>query len=312
LDRFEAIKTLLAAVDGGSLSAASRKLGMPLPTVSRKVTELEAHLGTQLLVRTSRRLMLTDAGTAFVEASRMVIDRLEDAERVASGEYRAPRGDLLVTASIMFGKLHVTPIVLDFLAAYPDVNVRLVLADHVIDMFENHVDAAIRIGRLPDSGLVATRVGEIDWVTCASPDYLAKRGTPSRPADLRDHACVAFEGLLPSREWTFRHETSVETITIYPRFAANTAEAVIEAGMAGIGIVRLTSYQAASAIHAGRLVAVLGDARPEPMPVHLVHTGQAMIPLKLRAFLEFARPRLKAQLAAIKLVGIAGSVPAPP
>ena len=299
MDRFDAIKTLLAAVDGGSLSAASRKLGMPLPTVSRKVSELETHLGTQLVIRTSRRLMLTDAGMAFVEAGRAVMDRLEDAERVASGEYRAPRGDLLVTATIMFGKLHVTPLVLDFLAAYPDVNVRLVLADHVIDMLENHVDAAIRIGRLPDSGLVAIRVGEISWLTCASPGYLARHGTPQRPADLHDHACVAFEGLLAAREWTFGPSNSAETVAISPRFASNTAESVIEAGLAGIGIVRLTSYQAASALRAGSLVAVLRDARPEPLPVHLVHTGQAMIPLKLRAFLDFAQPRLKALLAAL-------------
>jgi DNA-binding transcriptional LysR family regulator len=204
-----------------------------------------------------------------------------------------------VTASILFGKLYVTPMVLDFLAAYPDVNVRLVMADHVINMLENHVDAAIRIGRLPDSGLVATRVGELHWLTCASPDYIARRGTPTRPTDLHDHACVAFEGLLPARDWTFGQGASSETITIDPRFAANTAESVIEAGMAGIGIVRLTSYQAASAIRAGRLVAVLNAFRPDPLPIHLVHTGQAMIPLKLRAFLEFARPRLRAQLAAL-------------
>lgn len=299
MDRFDAIRTLLAAVDGGSLSAASRKLGMPLPTVSRKVSELEAHLGTQLVIRTSRRLMLTDAGAAFVEAGRTVMERLEDAERVAAGEYRAPRGDLLVTASIMFGKLHVTPIVMDFLGAFPDVNVRLVLADHVIDMLEHHVDAAIRIGRLPDSGLVASRVGEIRWLICASPDYLARCGTPLQPASLHDHACIAFEGLLPAREWTFGSGQSAETVAIHPRFAANTAEAVIEAGLAGIGIVRLTSYQAASALRAGGLVAVLRDARPEPLPVHLVHTGQPMIPLKLRAFLDFAQPRLKAQLAAL-------------
>ena len=299
MDRFDAIKTLLAAVDGGSLSAASRSLGMPLPTVSRKVSELEAHLGTQIVVRTSRRLLLTDAGTSFVEAARLVMAQLEDAERAASGEYRAPRGDLLVTATIMFGKLHVTPMVIDFLAAYPDVNVRLVLADHVINMLEHHVDAAIRIGTLPDSNLVATRVGEIQWCTCASPDYLSRHGTPSQPSDLHRHACVAFEGLLQSRHWVFGQGSACETITINPRFAANTAEAVIEAGLAGIGIVRVTSYQAATAIGAGRLVSVLSDARPPPLPVHLVHTGQTMIPLKLRAFLEFAKPRLKAQLGAL-------------
>jgi DNA-binding transcriptional LysR family regulator len=299
MDRFDAIKTLLAAVDGGSLSAASRRLGMPLPTVSRKVSELEAHLGTQLVVRTSRKLILTDAGGAFVAASRVVLDRLEEAERAASGEYRAPRGDLLVTASIMFGKLYVTPVVLDFLAAYPEINVRLVLADHVIDLLENQVDAAIRIGRLPDSGLVATRVGEIHWVTCASPDYLARRGTPASPIDLERHDCIAFEGLQPVRDWSFGRGAAAKMITIRPRLGVNTAESVIEAGIAGVGIIRLTSYQAARAIRAGQLVTVLRDAVPEPLPIHLAHTGQAMVPLKLRAFLDFARPRLKAGLSAL-------------
>jgi DNA-binding transcriptional LysR family regulator len=299
MDRFDAIRTLLAAVDGGSLSAASRTLGMPLPTVSRKVSELEAHLGTQLVVRTSRKLMLTDAGSAFVAAGRVVLDRLDDAERAASGEYRAPRGDLLVTASIMFGKLYVAPIVLAFLTAYPDVNVRLVLADHVVDLLENHVDAAIRIGRLPDSGLVATRIGDLHWVTCASPDYLARRGVPERPRDLDAHDCIAFEGLRAAREWSFGAGASAETVTIRPRFAVNTADAVVDAGVAGIGIIRVTSYQAAAAIRAGKLRTVLRDLAPDPLPMHLVHAGQAMLPLKLRAFLDFARPRLRAQLSAL-------------
>jgi DNA-binding transcriptional LysR family regulator len=142
MDRFDALRTLIAAVDGGSLSAAARSLGMPLPTVSRKISELEAHLGTQLLMRTSRKLLLTDAGAGFVAASRRVMAELEEAERSASGEYRAPRGDLLITAPINFGKLHILPIVLEFLNAYPEVNVRLVLVDHVIDLIDNHVDVA--------------------------------------------------------------------------------------------------------------------------------------------------------------------------
>ena len=178
MDRFDAIRTLLAAVDGGSLSAASRKLGIPLPTVSRQVSELEARLGTQLVIRTHRNLLLTAAGSAFVAAGRRVLEELDEAERVAAGEYRTPRGDLLVTAPIMFGKLHVTPVVLSFLAAYPEVNVRVVFFDHIIDLVENHVDVAVRIGHLPDSGLVAARIGEIHWVICASPAYLSTHDTP--------------------------------------------------------------------------------------------------------------------------------------
>lgn len=202
MDRFEALRTLLAAVDGGSLSAASRTLNTPLPTISRRVSDLEAHLGAQLLVRTSRKLILTEAGEGFVASARRIIDELGEAERAASGEYREPRGELIVTASILFGRLHIAPIIHAFLAAFPQVTVRLVLSDSVIDMADAHVDVAVRIGRLPDSDLIAKVTGHIRWILCASPDYLARRGEPATPADLTDHDCIGFEGLQTYRSWT--------------------------------------------------------------------------------------------------------------
>jgi DNA-binding transcriptional LysR family regulator len=300
MDRFEAIRTLIAAVDGGSLSAASRSLGVPLPTVSRRVSDLEAHLGTQLLVRTSRKLLLTEAGTAFVASSRRVLDELGEAERAASGEYRAPRGELLVTAPIMFGKLYVAPVVHDFLAAYPDVTVRLVLADIVVDLVENHIDIAVRIGELPDSSLVARRVGALRWVVCASPDYLARRGIPQELDELTAHECVAFEGLQQYRTWLFGSEPRVQSIAIRPRFSVNTADAVIDGAVAGMGVARVMSYQAANAVGAGRLVPILEASTPAPIPVHLVHASQELQPLKQRAFLDFVAPRLKLALEGIE------------
>ena len=218
MDRFEAMRTLVAAVDGGSLSAASRTLSVPLPTVSRRVSDLEAHLGSQLVVRTSRKLLLTEAGTAFVASARRVLEELAEAERAASGEYRAPRGELLVTASIAFGALNVAPVVHDFLAAYPEVTVRLVLSDGVIDLVENHIDVAVRIGRLPDSALVARRVGEIRWVVCASPDYLRRRGEPRAPADLQGHDFIALEGLQRYRDWSFASEGATTSSRSPPVF----------------------------------------------------------------------------------------------
>ena len=193
MDRFEAMRTLVAAIDGGSLSAASRSLGVPLPTVSRRVSDLEAYLRAQLVVRTSRKLLLTEAGRAYVATAKRILEELDEAERSATGEYRAPRGDMLITAPVMFGRLHVEPVILDFLKAYPDINVRLILADYVIDMVENHVDLAVRIGPLPDSSLVATRLGAVHWITCASPAYLAERSTPQTLYDLSQHDCIAFE-----------------------------------------------------------------------------------------------------------------------
>ena len=299
MDRFEAMRTLLAAVDGGSLSAASRALNTPLPTISRRVSDLEAHLGAQLLVRTSRKLILTEAGETFVVATRRVLDDLADAERAASGEYRAPRGELLVTAPIMFGKLHVAPVIHAFLAAYPDVTVRLVLSDSNIDLVEAHVDVALRVGQLPDSDLVARKLGDIRWVACASPAYLARRGTPEQPEDLAQHDCIAFEGLQTVRSWRIGSGEQARTVEIVPRFSANTADALIDAAMAGVGVARIMSYQAAAAVTDGRLVPLFTDRGCEAVPVHLVHRRQRSQPLKLRAFLDFVAPRLQQVLGEV-------------
>jgi DNA-binding transcriptional LysR family regulator len=296
MDRIDAMATLIAAVDAGSLSGASRALGMPLATVSRKVSELEAHLKTQLLIRTSRRLALTEAGQVYVAVARRILEQIEEAERAASGEYRAPRGHLTITASIMFGRLHVEPVVLDFLRAYPEIAVRLVLADQVLDLVEEHVDVAIRVGRLPDSSMVAVRLGEIGWVACASPGYLERRGAPAGPEALADHDCVMFEGLYSNRLWSFGRGKQAREAPIRPRFSVNSADAAIAAAIGGAGVTRVLSYQVADAVAEGRLELVLQGFEPEPLPVHLLYAGQSLLPLKLRAFLDFAAPRLKASL----------------
>jgi DNA-binding transcriptional LysR family regulator len=297
MDRFEAMATLVAAIDGGSLSAASRALGMPLATVSRKVSDLEAHLGTQLVVRTSRRLELTEAGRSFVAASRRILDDIEEAERAASGEYRAPRGHLTLTASVMFGRLHVEPVLLDFLAAYPDITARLVLADHVVNLVDEHIDIAVRVGNLPDSLLVATRLGAVGWVTCASPRYLDSRGAPETPAALREHDCIMFEGLYSNDSWRFGIGENAMSVAIAPRFTVNTADAAIAAAIASAGITRVLSYQVREAVAAGALRLILRPYEPDPLPVHAVYPAQSLLPLKLRAFLDFAAPRLKQALA---------------
>ncbi len=299
MDRLEAMRTLVAAVDGGSLSAASRRLGVPLPTVSRRVSDLETLLGSQLVVRTSRKLLLTEAGTAYVASARRVLEELAEAERAASGEYRAPRGELLVTAPIMFGTLHVAPIVHDFLAAYPDVSVRLVLSDWMVDLVESHIDVAVRIGHLPDSALIARRVGEIRWIVCASPDYLRRRGEPRTPADLSNHDCIALEGLQRYREWPFASTNDDQQFAISPRFSVNTADGAIGGAVAGLGVARVMSYQAAASIRDGTLVPILSNWAPPPIPVQLVHAAQQQQPLKLRAFLDFVAPRLQEKLRVI-------------
>jgi DNA-binding transcriptional LysR family regulator len=297
MDRFESMSTLLAAVEGGSLSAASRKLGMPLATVSRKVSELEAHLRTRLINRTSRRLMLTDAGRSYVAACKRILEDIGEAERAAAGEYMAPRGDLTVTASIVFGRLHVLPVVIEFLKAYPDIDIRVALADRVVNLREDDIDLAIRIGELPDSSLVATRVGAIRRVVCGSPAYFAHRGTPKSPGELSTHDCITFDGLMSPDVWKFAVGKSIVSVAIHSRLTVNTAEAAIDAAIAEVGITRVLSYQVASALRAGTLALALREFEPKPWPVSLVYGGQGLLPLKLRAFLDFAAPRLKARLA---------------
>ncbi len=297
MDRFESMSTLLAVVEAGSLSAAARRLNTPLTTVSRKVADLETHLGTRLLTRSSRRIALTDAGRSYVAACKRILEELGEAERAAAGEYSAPRGDLLITAPVVFGRLHVLPVVIDFLRAYADIDIRMGLADRIVNILEEHVDLAVRIGHLPDSSLVARRVGAIRRVICASPAYLAQRGTPKEPADLGAHDCVTFEGMTAPEAWTFPAGTSESTVAIRSRLVVNTAEAAVDAAKAGVGITRVLSYQVAHALADGALVLALEEFEPAPLPVNLVHVGQRLLPLKLRAFLDFATPRLKAALS---------------
>jgi DNA-binding transcriptional LysR family regulator len=297
MDRLESMSLLLAAVDAGSLSAASRRLGKPLATVSRKISELEAHLSIRLLNRSPHQLTLTDAGRSYVEACRRILEQVDEAERAATGEYSAPKGELTVTAPVVFGRLHVLPVALEFLAAYPDIDLRLVLSDSILHLLEGNIDLAVRIGILPDSSLIATRIGLIRHVLCASPAYLAVRGQPGTPADLDHHDCITFDNLASPRVWSFIDRGSALSVGIRSRLTVNTAEAAIDAAIAGAGITRVLSYQIAKAARARWLALLLEAFEPPAWPVSLVHAGQGLLPLKVRAFLDFAAPRLKARLA---------------
>ncbi|MEX3952107.1 LysR family transcriptional regulator [Paraburkholderia sp. EG287A] len=299
MDRLEGMSILVAVVDAGSLSAAARRLGQPLATVSRKVGDLEAHLKTRLLHRTTRHLSLTEAGEAYVASCRRILEDIGEIERAVTGEYAAPKGSLVATAPVVFGRLHVVPVMSAFLAHYPEIDARLVLTDRNVNFLEDHVDVAVRIGQLPDSSLVAIRLGETRPVVCASPAYLAERGTPQNPDDLADHACIGFEGINSSRTWTFAGEKSEQNVPIHARLVTNTAESAIDAATLGTGLTRVLSYQVANAVQDGRLQLVLETFGLAPMPIHLVHAGQTPLPLKLRAFLDFMSPRLKARLSAV-------------
>jgi DNA-binding transcriptional LysR family regulator len=293
MDRLESMSVFVAVVAAGSFSAASRQLRMPLPTVSRKVAEIESHLNAKLLVRSTRKLVLTEAGQAYVEDCKRILEAVTEAERGASGQYNAPQGELSITAPIVFGRLHVVPVVTEFLRAYARVDARLLLIDRPLNLIEDRLDLAVRVGSLPDSRLVASKVGQIRRVVCASPSYLEERGTPKTPQDLLKHECVTFAGLADAGSWTFRDH---EAVSVRSRLTTSTAEAAIDATLAGIGLTCTLSYQIAESVKAGRLVVVLRKFEPAPLPVSLLYVHESRITAKLRAFVDFAAPRLRARL----------------
>jgi DNA-binding transcriptional LysR family regulator len=297
MDRLDSMNVFLAAVETGSLSAAGRKLGMPLATVSRKVNELESHLKARLLSRSTRQLKLTDAGRDYVIACKRILNEVDEAERMVSGEYSSPKGDLTITAPLVFGRVHVLPVVCEFLKEYSDIDVRLVLGDRVVGLLEDHIDLAIRVGELPDSSLSSTRIGKIRRVVCASPQYFAAYGVPKAPTELTAHRCITFDGLMSPESWNFSVNKSIVNIPIHSRLSVNTAEAAIDAAIDGIGITRVLSYQIESAIRSGTLAIALHDYEPMSVPVSLVYSRQRRLPLKLRAFIDFAAPKLRKRMS---------------
>lgn len=293
------MRLFVSVGEAGSLSAAARRLRTPLPTLSRKLAQLEAHLGVRLVTRTTRRFVLTEAGLRYLDACRRLLAEVDEAERMAAGEYDAPRGRLLVTAPIVFGRLHVLPVVMEFLKTYPEVDLRLSLVDRIVDLGEENLDVGVRIGVLASSSLIATRVGAVKLVTCAAPDYLKSNATPRTPVDLSRLHCIGSANLALGDHWTYRDGSQEITAAVHARLTVTTAEAALDAAIAGLGITRLLSYQAAEAIRAGKLQRLLRAFEPPELPVHLVHSEAKLVPPKLRVFLDFAAPRLRKRLAAL-------------
>jgi DNA-binding transcriptional LysR family regulator len=280
----------------GSFSAASRRLKTPIATVSRNVAELEARLKTELFQRSSRRMTLTDAGRSYIEACKRIIEQVDEAEREVAGEYRMPKGDLAATAPWGLGHMHLLPIAVEFLNAHPEIDLRLVLTDRVVDAAKENIDVAIRIGVLPDSSMIATRIASIRVVVCASPAYLAARGRPKGLDDLSGHACITVDELATPTTWKFLANRRQVVAPIHSRLCVSTSEAAIQAAIAGAGLARVMSYKMEAARRAGSLEIVLAPFEQEPLPVHIVYAPRTLVPLKLRTFLNWVTPRLKARL----------------
>jgi DNA-binding transcriptional LysR family regulator len=299
MDRIDSVAAFVEVAERRSFAAAARRLARSPAAVTRAVGELETRLGVRLLNRTTRAVSLTEAGERFLAGARRVLADLEEIERAAAGEGIAPRGELRVTAPILFGRLHVLPIVTEFLGRFADVSVALSLIDRPVDLVEEGLDVAVRIGALAESSAVATRVGAVHRIVVASPDYLGQSGSPQAPADLSAHIVVAFSGIAGVQHWVFRNEAGETSVAIRPRLIVTTAEAALDAVRADFGITRVLSYQAADDIARGSLRRLLAAHEGDELPIHLLYPGGRHPPPKLRAFLDFARPRLRRRCEAI-------------
>ncbi|MDX2019022.1 MAG: LysR family transcriptional regulator [Deltaproteobacteria bacterium] len=296
MDRLHEIEVFIAAAETGSFAKAGARLRLSPPAVTRAISALEDRLGGRVFNRTTRSLSITDVGRRFLESARRVLSELDTAEREAVGETTAPQGHLTITASVTFGRCALTPVVGAFLEQHPRVSAAVLLLDRVVNLVEEGVDVAVRIGPLPDSSLVAKRVGAVHRVLVASPVYLAQRGVPALPSDLRSHKMIAFTGLMPSREWRFRSGSRQVSVSLSPTFEINDAAAAIQAAELGHGITIALSYMVNEQIRGGSLVSVLDANMSPPQPVHLVYPHARLVAPKVRAFVDFAAPRLKATL----------------
>src|SRR5260370_24549000 len=267
MDRMEAMSTFLTVVEQGSLSAAARRLKTPLTTVSRKVSELESHLRTKLFNRSSRQLVLTDTGTSYVAACKRILADVSEAERSASGEYAAPTGELAVTTPLGLGRVILMPIIADFLTPYPDIKVRMIPTDQKLSLAQEQIDVAVRIGELPDSSLVALRLGRTRRVVCGSPAYLAARGTPRMPEELGGHDCISYPGFSPPDAWTFVRDKATVAAPVHTRLIVGSAEAACAAARAGMGISIAFAYQIEAGPGEGALATMLDEFQPPSQPV---------------------------------------------
>lgn len=289
------MQVFVTVSEEGGFAAASRKLDVSPAAVTRAIVALEEQLGTVLLQRTTRNIRLTDAGRRYFDDSRAILARIAEANEAASGVNAEPRGSLSVTASVLFGRMYLMPCVLDYMRRHPKVEVNAHLLDRVVNIVDEGMDVAVRIGHLPDSSLRAFRVGLVRRVLCASPAYLHAQGVPEHPSDLLQHTIVSSSALSPRVEWHFGRDTEQFTVRMKPRLVVTSNDAAMQAALGGLGITRLLSYQAAKEVERGNLMLLLENFEEEPWPVQVVHREGKYGSFKVRAFIDCVVERLRAQ-----------------
>ena len=291
MDRLRAMEVFVRIVDAGSLAAAADALGVSAPSVVRTLAALERSLRVRLLNRTTRRSSLTDEGREYYERCKRVLAEADAADASLRSRRVEPQGRLRVTAPVTYGRMRVAPVVAAFLAKYPGVEVELLLLDRVVDLVEEGIDAAIRIAHLPDSSLVAVQVGEARRVVCAAPSYVRRMGTPKSPADLAGHRCIVFTGLTAGNEWTFAGKPT--RVAVHPVLRTNQFDVAVEAVTEGLGCGQFLSYQVEALVAGKKLTRILGAFEPPAVPIHIAYPHTRFLSQNVRAFVDFAVPRLR-------------------
>jgi DNA-binding transcriptional LysR family regulator len=285
MDRWQAMRIFAKVAETASFAETARLMHMSPPAVTRAVAALEETIGARLFVRTTRSVKLTEAGGRYYEDCRRILADIVEAEAAAAGSYATPSGTLTVTGSVLFGHMHVLPIVTDYLDAYPTISARTLFVDRPVNIVEEGVDVAVRIGHLPDFGFTAARVGSVRRVVCGAPAYFERHGVPQSPQDLRDHRLAMSTGAWASTEWRFGQD---QRVTIHPALVSNTNEAGIAAAIAGWGLTRVLHYQIGSALLEGKLQIVLADYEEPPLPIHVLYPEGRQAPAKVRTFVDMA------------------------
>jgi len=294
MDRLSAMAAFVAVVDEAGFAAAARKLGQSPPAVTRAVAELESRMGVRLLTRTTRSVRLTEAGTRYAADCRRILADVADSEASTIGAHSQPRGHLVITAPVLFGRMYVMPIVAEYLERYPETDVSCWYVDRVVNLIEEGIDVAVRIGDLADSSLQAVGVGRVDRVVCASRRYLKRYGVPREPRELGEHRIVSAGAVTPTQEWSFVADGRPLRVRVRPRLATTSNDSAIVAALNGFGITRVLSYQIAEYIKAGKLERMLEKFEPSPLPIHVVHREGRHAAQKARAFVDLAVERLRA------------------
>ncbi|WP_374537749.1 LysR family transcriptional regulator [Chitinimonas taiwanensis] len=294
MDRLHLMTVFVAVGEEESFAGGARRLGMSPPAVTRAISALEARLGVKLLQRTTRYVRVTEAGQRYLDDARRILGEVDEADEAAAGINAAPRGHLTVTAPVLFGKMFVMPGIVDYLSRYPETDVSALFLDRVVNMLEEGVDVAVRIGPLPDSSMRAIKVGQVRRVLCASPAYLEQHGIPQSPQALRERTVIAASGVSPAVEWKFGPESAPANIKLKPRLTVTSNDAAIEAARSGLGITRLMSYQIAPHLAAGELKIVLSEYENAPLPIHIVHRESKYGSAKVRSFIDLMADRLRA------------------